>query len=386
MSTDVKRGVFDSVPLIKEFLSQCYVFRHNVVLSRTEFRTIDDFDFELLKERDLCSLFCQLHHAGIRCNISTLRYVLASDFTPAYNPFQEYFMSLPEWNNEQPDYIKQLTETVRTTDDERWERTFRKWLVATVACAMKPEIVNHQVLVFVGPQGMGKSKWQHRLVPDALKGYVYSGEVNPTHKDAFINLSEVLLIILDELENLNKTQLGSLKALITQSTIRVRTPYASVNENFIRRASFLGSVNDLEFLTDTTGNRRFLPFICTSINYNHEANMDDVLRQAYALYKGGFKFWFDKDDISELEEANDAFMRVTLEEESLLKYFSKPESGAEIQLMTTTEVAQYLEVQVGGDFKNSSSIRRLGQALVKHGFERTSTKDRKPWKVKIVSD
>jgi hypothetical protein len=68
------------------------------------------------------------------------------------------------------------------------------------------------------------------LVPDALEGYLYSGIVNPNNKDTLINLSENLIINLDELENLNKTELGSLKALITQSAIRLRKAYGIYNE------------------------------------------------------------------------------------------------------------------------------------------------------------
>ena len=124
-----------------------------------------------------------------------------------------------------------------------------------VACALDEEKVNHQVLVLVGPQGIGKSSWLNSLLPKELSGYLYSGLINPNNKDTLVHLSENLFINLDELENLNKTELGSLKSLITQSAIKLRKAYGMFNENLRRRASFMGSVNDAEFLTDSTGNR-----------------------------------------------------------------------------------------------------------------------------------
>ena len=75
-------------------------------------------------------------------------------------------------------------------------------------------------------------------------------------------------------ENLNKTELGSLKALITQSAIKLRKAYGIFNESFVRRASFVGSVNEVEFLTDPTGNRRYLVVNCKDIEYLHNINMD----------------------------------------------------------------------------------------------------------------
>lgn len=56
-----------------------------------------------------------------------------------------------------------------------------------------------------------------KLMPLELKQYIFSGSINPNNKDTLIHLAECMLINLDELENLNRTEIGSLKELITKN-------------------------------------------------------------------------------------------------------------------------------------------------------------------------
>ncbi|RYE54121.1 MAG: hypothetical protein EOP48_12960, partial [Sphingobacteriales bacterium] len=174
---------------------------------------------------------------------------------------------------------------------------------------------------------------------------------------------------------------GNLKALITQSEIKLRRAYAVFNENLRRRASFMGSVNDAEFLTDTTGNRRYLIFTCEDIDYKHGLNMDLVYSQAYALYKGGkFKYIFDKEDLPKLEELAFDYLRISTEEDMLIKYYLPAIRDApDSVLLTPTEILQEIEKKEGHIFDKYSSQRRLGQAMQKHGFKKVSQSNRKPY-------
>jgi predicted P-loop ATPase len=65
---------------------------------------------------------------------------------------------------------------------------------------------------------------------------------------------------MDELKNMQSSDIGKLKQIITQGVIRVRRPYAVYSESYIRRASFTGSVNSAQFLNNCSGDRRFLTF------------------------------------------------------------------------------------------------------------------------------
>ncbi|MCD6013168.1 MAG: virulence-associated family protein [Flavipsychrobacter sp.] len=372
-----------TISSIEKYLNGRYDFRHNPILERTEFKLRKEKTYRLLSERDVNSICRELNNNEKKCSIAALRSLLNSDFVKESNPFINYFEGLPKWNGK-IDYIEELAQTIKAENQDFWVWSFKKWLVNLVACAMGSSI-NQQVLVFVGKQGLGKTTWLNKLVPAPLQGYLYCGVINPSNKDTLVNLSENIIINLDELENLNKSELGSLKSLITQSAIRLRRAYGIYNENFVRRASFVGSVNEVEFLTDTTGNRRYLVIDTTGINYNHKINFDNVYSQAYALLtdlKYKFNFVFADDDIEKIDENNQKFIRQSIEEELLLKHYRRPEEGdKDIILLTTTDVLMDLQNQTKLKLGDPSSIRRLGNALQKYKFQRVSKGNSKPYQL-----
>ena len=206
------------VDMVEEQLNSHYEFRINPVLNRTEIRKLSETDFRLLDDRIFNSLFRELNLNKIKCTIPILRSILNSDFVATVDPFISYFKNLPKWKGDK-DYIEELADTVKTTNQPFWKDALKRWLVAVVAGAVKEDKINHEVLVLSGEQGIGKTTWLRKLVPTPLKKYYFEGTINPDNKDTLIHLSENLFINLDELENLNKTELGSLKSLITQSDI-----------------------------------------------------------------------------------------------------------------------------------------------------------------------
>ena len=380
-------------PMIKrmeKYLSDKYDFRNNPVLTRTEFKTKDELAYSLMDERALNSLYRELHLKGMKFAPHTLKTILTSDYVKNVDPFISYFENLPKWDKK-TDYIDRLASIVNTTNHDFWKVAFKKWLVAVVACAIYPDIVNHTVLILSGKQGIGKTKFLESLLPKSLKEYFYSGTINPANKDALVQLSETLFINLDELETLNKSELGNLKALITQGRIRTRRAYGVFSENYIRRASFMGSVNDSEFLSDSTGNRRYLSFTVTGkIDGIGDICMDDVYAQAFDLLINGtedgkFRYWFEDKEIDQINSNNDNYVRRCPEEECVLKYFEVPTQGDSITYLTPTEIIGYINKKEGMKFLDPvSSQKRLGSALQKHGFIKKSVGKQKPYMVKTV--
>jgi predicted P-loop ATPase len=106
-----------------------------------------------------------------------------------------------------------------------------------------------------------------------------------------------MLINLDELENLNRSEIGSLKEIITKTQIRMRRAHVHNNETMQRRASFAGSVNTAQFLNDSTGSRRFLCFELEDIHYQHKVDINMAFSQALFLFKSDFRHWFDQQEI-----------------------------------------------------------------------------------------
>ena len=366
---------------VQEALKERYAFRYNVIKGRTEFRKINEETWCMFTDRELNSLlFFLITELNLGIPVEHLQRLIHSNFTPEYNAFTEYFGNLPTWDG--VDYIAELAATVKTTDDSFFGRIIKKWLVALVASALVDELSNHTVLTLAGDQGIGKTSWLIKLCPPSLIKYLYSGIIDAKNKDTMVHISECLLINLEELGTQNRTEQNELKEVITKANINVRLPYGRFPEIKIRRASFCGSVNDIQFLTDPTGSRRFLVNEALSINYKHTLDMDKVYAQAYHLFKDGFKYYFTPDEVTMINQQNEQYTQHTVEEEMLLLTCTPGTEERTDQFWAATELAEFL-------FKDKvrkvdyGMKKRLGQALSKHGYQRVTRQDRKVYRVNL---
>jgi len=375
-----KSNLFD---IIERFLLHAYSLRYNVVTAKLEIKRNGQHNFEPMTDYIENSIFRQLHKSNIYVSMAKLRSILQSDFCTRYDPFQEYFNSLPEWD-ETTDYIQQLSETITTTENELWQLCFKKWLVAVVASLLDSKIINHTAIIFSGAQGIGKTTWMEKLCPPELREYLFSGTINPNNKDTLVHLAECMLINMDELENMNRTEIGTLKEIITKSAIRIRRSYGHNNESLTRRASFMGSVNTSQFLNDSTGSRRFLCFEVTDIEYKHTVDMRSVYAQALALWKSGYRFYFDKDEVGQISVNNEKYQIRTTEEELLLAWFQPVALSDANCFLSATQVIARLADKARITISNGSLIS-LGKALKKHGFIKTKKGGIYVWAVRELT-
>ena len=372
------------------FLSNKYVFRHNIVSGKLEFLDLqgsrlantsknnkqggEQFQYFGKKKWNVMndfienSMLRECLKGRIKTNLSSLRNLLYSDFCVLFNPFEDYFFNLPSYD-EKTDYITELANTITTTKQDLWQQCFKKWLVAMVGCVLDDKVINHTVIVFSGKQGLGKTTWVEKLVPKPLKEYLFSGTINPNNKDTLVQLSECMLINLDELENLNRSEIGSLKEIITKTQIRMRKAYGHNNETMPRRASFAGSVNTAQFLNDSTGSRRFLCFELEGIKYQHNVDINMAFSQALFLFKSGFRFWFDQEEIKSITENNEQYQLHSPEEELLLTWFEPCEREKANVFLNASQIAAKLAEKAKINITDGT-INKLGKALKKHNFIR----------------
>ncbi|WP_035671747.1 VapE domain-containing protein [Flavobacterium sp. 83] len=350
------------------FLSTRYVFRHNMVSGKLEFQYFGKKKWNVMNDFIENSMLRECLKGRIKTNLSSLRNLLYSDFCVLFNPFEDYFFNLPSYD-EKTDYITELANTITTTKQDLWQQCFKKWLVAMVGCVLDDKVINHTVIVFSGKQGLGKTTWVEKLVPKPLKEYLFSGTINPNNKDTLVQLSECMLINLDELENLNRSEIGSLKEIITKTQIRMRKAYGHNNETMPRRASFAGSVNTAQFLNDSTGSRRFLCFELEGIKYQHNVDINMAFSQALFLFKSGFRYWFDQEEIKNITENNEQYQLHSPEEELLLTWFEPCEREKANVFLNASQIAAKLAEKAKINITDGT-INKLGKALKKHNFIR----------------
>ena len=369
--------------------------RHDIVADKLQVRLLGDEAkgkrqeyWKELSKHDINSIVChcaQEYDANITSR--EVMTALQSDLIPDVHPLREYVLSCGEWTEEQPDWIDWVAQqvTVKPLGDEAkgdkargeglWRGCFKKWFVAMVASWMKDEVVNHQVLVLIGRQGIYKTTWLEHLIPPHLRAYACKlANSNDLNKDERLRIAEFGLISLDEIDSMNNRELNQLKSVITATDVNERAAYAYTKERRVRLASFCASGNRRDFLTDITGNRRWLPFEVESIQNPFYTILpyERMYAQAWALAQDPlFSYWFDLDEIEVLEEHNQHFRDESNEEQLLPILFDVPAEGKG-EFMTTAQISERLVTY--GNIKKPMALSRLGMVLGAAGYQSTRPK------------
>ncbi len=366
-----------------------------------------------ISDRIVNTLWSQMSSV-MRVNIQDVYRVIESDYVPAFNPFVEYLESLPEWHEGDHDYIADLAATVKikgeqehiespeadsslftlrsslpsqeadsslftlrsslpsqATDSSLFtlRSSLKKWLVGMVAGWISEDVVNNVILVFIGEQGAYKTTWFNYLLPPQLKQYFYTKtNANRMTRDDLLTLAQYGLVCCEELDTMRPAELNQLKAAVTMPSIDERAAYAHFHEHRKHIASFCGTGNNVSFLSDPTGNRRWLPFEVESIvsPREHPFCYEGIYSQALALYKSGFTFWFTKEEIQEQNRHNRKFETPRLEHELVDLYFRRPLEHENSMFMTSSRVLQI----IGSGITQKLSATRIGMAFSELGFQR----------------
>ena len=247
--------------------------------------------------------------------------------------------------------------------------SLKKWLVGMVAGWISEDVVNNVILVFIGEQGAYKTTWFNYLLPPQLKQYFYTKtNANRMTRDDLLTLAQYGLVCCEELDTMRPAELNQLKAAVTMPSIDERAAYAHFHEHRKHIASFCGTGNNVSFLSDPTGNRRWLPFEVESIvsPREHPFCYEGIYSQALALYKSGFTFWFTKEEIQEQNRHNRKFETPRLEYELVDLYFRKPLEHENSMFMTSSRVLQV----IGSGITQKLSATRIGMAFNELGFKR----------------
>ena len=383
------REVYATVEDIKTFLSDHIYLRHNVITGRIECRVptkdlwelgTDPFEaaqvdkWQPISDRIVNSLWTAMSRdKPVRAQ--DLFRVIESDFVPDYHPFRYYLENLPEWDGE-TDYILGMSVSVQVKGDVEEQILFatylKKWLVGMVAAWIDPNVVNNVILVLIGEQGSYKTTWFNYLLPPELKDYFYTKtNANRMGRDDLLTLAQYALVCCEELDTMKPAELNQLKAAVTMPSIDERAAYAHFHEHRQHIASFCGTGNNVQFLSDETGNRRWLPFEIERITSPREVPFDyqGIYSQAYALYQEGFQYWFSREEIQRLSQHNATFETPHTAHELISRYLRKPKPGEPSDFLSATDILQL----VGSNPVLKLTTNKIGRAMTDLGFERMRT-------------
>lgn len=377
---------------IQDFLNSNVVLRHNEITGETEFRVPTISAFTAAKNRyptgktpldewrtgewyEVCDRFvnslANMLSADKTVQINKIWQVLRSDFVPNFNPFRHYLNRLPPWN-ENDNAILSLAMDVKVRGDTDEQLFFyvclRKWLVAMVAGWLDDDVVNQEILVFIGRQGIYKTTWFANLLPPELKQYFHSNtSFGNMTKDEVLKLSKYGLICCEELDTMKPAEMNRLKWAVTTVVTDERKPYAHNSERRKHIASYCGTGNNLQFIDDDTGTRRWLPFEVLSIRspYEYRIHHEEIFAQAYKLYLSGFQYWFSDEEMKLVARHNERFEVVKAERELISRFYRVPHEKEPGVFVSSTEIMQ----NIGGLLTCQLTKNKLGRAMTALGFE-----------------
>lgn len=371
---------------VMSFLEEHYGIRRNLILDRLEFMPYTPSadagkGYRPMRGKDYNTMFVDLQMAGISCYQNFLRAVIDSNYAKEFNPYTDYLYALPPWDG--TDYIAQLADTLTTENRELWQKGFKRWIVGLVACALSDEDMNQLVIILYSEQGKGKSSWIRRLLPPEWKEYFYNGIIDPSNKDDARLLATRIIINMEEFEGVKPGELAALKRIIAQDNVTQRKAYDIEAFTLPRHCSFIASTNNRQCLQDIGGNRRFLPITITGIDYHTPVNHPGIYAQALALLKGGFRYWYEGEEIEQLNKHNERHRMKDPVEENLFVFFRKP-LPEDLQTkwlpasVILTKLSIFGKVQV-----NPHTQLVLVQALEKYGFG-TRTNEQETTEYEVV--
>jgi putative DNA primase/helicase len=281
-----------------------------------------------------------------------------------YNPVKDWMESKP-WDGQSR--LQAFLDSITSPNQPLKEMLMRKWLISCVAAACEPNGVELEgILVFQGAQGLGKTLWFKRLA-NYDEGWLLEGAtLNPSDKDSVKQAVSHWIVELGEIEStFKKSDIDQLKAFVTKKTDELRLPYDRAFTTYQRRTAFYASVNAREFLTDTSGNRRFWVIPVNGIDVNHGVDMQQLWAEVKeTMYRQGEKNWFlSPDERAQLQESNELYRTQSSVEDLILEHVDFQSDNTKPVQMTKLLRDLGVSNPRMADFKDAARI------LSEHGKE-----------------
>ena len=360
-----------SVKQVEKYVANHYDLRRNLLSYQLEYRNIEKLKDGLVDDHFVNSLWRQMQNDGVMTDLQTINTILGSNFVTDYHPFRSWLDGLKPWDGS-TDYIRQFFSMVhcKDTSEEEFHFYTRCWFLAMVASVLDDKVVNHQILTFIGEQGTYKSSFMLNILPPHLRNYFATKNNSyQLDKDDYLMLAENIIISLEEIDSMTMKEINQLKAFTTMPQVKERPPYGRHKVLMPRVASLCATGNNLTFLTDQTGNRRWLPFHVESIDnpWTTDIPYEGMYAQAYALIEAGEQYWLNDKQIKELNERNKQFLTPDPATEMIVTYFTIPRTESETKYMTASKIAARFMPP------SRSVLRRLASPWLNWGMSKCAT-------------
>jgi putative DNA primase/helicase len=295
------------------------------------------------------------------CRIEAVRQALAIAIDDnRFHPVRNYLDS-QKWDG-QPRLDKWLTFYLGVNAIENYTGLVgRCWMISAVARIYEPGCTAKYCLLLEGDQDLGKS-----TALEVLGGEWYTDDIAELGtKDSAMQAGNAWIVELSELDSVRKAHIAAVKAFISRKVDRFRKPFGRNIIDQDRQCVMAGSINPgTEYFVDDTGNVRFWPVFCVSIDIAAlRRDRDQLWAEAVHRYKSGEKWWLeDEAAIEAAKEEQDARTHVDSWTSTVQKYLDERPS------ITAVTTSQILKLALFIDTKDHDKARqsRVGIIMRRH--------------------
>ena len=208
-----------------------------------------------------------------------------------FNPIKEWLESL-KWDGT-PRTRGLLPLFLGCAESDYNTAVIELFMRGAIARALMPGTKFDHMIVLIGKQGIGKSTFLRRL---AHNNEWFNDNFNTIEGDnAVEKLRGMWMVEMAELLATKKAkEIESIKAFITSRVDVIRPKYGRETEQRPRVCVIAGTTNDFDFLSDPTGNRRFIPIHCLAeepqeilFDDSSQEFFDQCWAEIYARWKDG---------------------------------------------------------------------------------------------------
>lgn len=274
-----------------------------------------------------------------------------------YNPVKDYMeQALTEWDGKER--LKSVFSYWLGAEENKVTETIAKvFFTSAVAKVYEPLTKVDTVLDLVGGQGVGKTSFLSKIGKD----WYTSNAVNFTDKDSYNVMLKALIVNDDEMTASKRMNFEETKSFISKTVLEFRKSYDRRGSTYAKNFVIARTTNNLEYLKDATGDRRFMPILAEASNQKkhpmdmQESDIIQIWGEAVSLYKDGY-------DLASFDKLG----------EERIKYQEKFTNVDPLN----EEIERYLDLLLPEDWSNLNVTqqRQLAQSLL-NGFKYQAVED-----------
>ena len=338
------------------WLLQHYEFRYNVITDVFEYRKTnssshpeEECPFAIIDKYAINSIAIEVQEAGIFVRDHFVERLIKSKYAQPYHPIRSYINKVRgTWDGK--DRIGDFLRRINPSD--YCQKMGRIWLRAMVAqmAGIDENHANSVMLTLVSPlQGLHKSTFLRNLLPLELRDY-YTDDFSLNQKgNAQRKIVEFAIINDDELDKENPKKMPMMKTLMQTMKPSFIGAYKKNFNRLPRTASFTGTSNSRELLTDRTGSRRFLILEPDGMIDVEGIEHDQIYAQLLHEIEQGEPYYFSKTEEREMQAHNQPYYVKTDLERILTSRYRILKTGEEaFKLSASTIMGKLKEQKVKG--------------------------------------